>query len=228
MVIVKSTLKIEKNIMPLGSKRHAAAKPGVPSSHAQPQDSPALRNALLTPLLQCPRRPIRTWLRYQDGVFKHSFSQTSDDMLDPLTVLSVTGAIVQFIDFSSKLLTKSHEIYESASGASIDNTQLECIAKDLEGLTARLKTSPSKQSLGTPISKSDPTLLKLVDQCASVAAELLKALSELKVRRTTNTRWESFRKALKSVWKKEEVDNINTRLRNIREELHLHVLVTLR
>ena len=146
-------------------------------------------------------------------------------MLDPLTALSVAGTIVQFVDFSSKLLAKSREIYESASGASIDNNQLEAIAKDLEGLNARLrKPLPSQQSLDD----SDISLVKLGEQCAGVAAELIHALEELKVRGTTHLRWKSFRKALKSVRKREEVEAITLRLQNFREELNLHILVNLR
>jgi len=146
-------------------------------------------------------------------------------MLDPLTALSVAGTIVQFVDFSSKLLAKSREIYESASGASIDNNQLEAIAKDLEGLNARLrKPLPSQQSLG----EYDISLVKLGEQCAGVAAELIHALEELKVRGTTHLRWKSFRKALKSVRKREEVEAITLRLQNFREELNLHILVNLR
>jgi hypothetical protein len=146
-------------------------------------------------------------------------------MLDPLTALSVAGTIVQFVDFSGKLLAKSREIYKSASGASIDNNQLEAIAKDLEGLNARLrKPLPSQQSLG----ESDTSLVKLGEQCAGVAAELILALEELKVRGATHLRWKSFRKALKSVRKREEVDAITLRLRSFREELNLHILVNLR
>jgi hypothetical protein len=146
-------------------------------------------------------------------------------MLDPMTALSVAGTIVQFVDFSSKLLVKSREIYESASGASMDNSQLEAITKDLEGLNARLrKPLPSQQSLDD----SDISLVKLGEQCASVAAELIHALEELKVRGTTHLRWKSFRKALKGVWKREEIEAITARLQNCREELNLHVLVNLR
>ncbi|KAF8862788.1 hypothetical protein BDZ45DRAFT_723015 [Acephala macrosclerotiorum] len=148
-------------------------------------------------------------------------------MLDPLTALSVAGTIIQFVDFSSKLLAKSHEIY--ASGASVDNFQLEEIARDLEGLNARLqKPLIAQESLGAPRSDSDLSLLKLGEQCASVAVELIAALEELKVRGKKHMQWKNFRNALKSVWRKEAVDAINMRLQNFREELGLHILVTLR
>jgi hypothetical protein len=53
-------------------------------------------------------------------------------MLDPLTALSLAGNIVQFVDFSTKLLAKGHELYKSADGTSVGYSELEAIAKDLQ------------------------------------------------------------------------------------------------
>ncbi len=55
-------------------------------------------------------------------------------MLDPLTALSIASSIVQFVDYGSKLLSKSYELYESADGTTIGNAELEVIAKDLQDL----------------------------------------------------------------------------------------------
>ena len=39
-------------------------------------------------------------------------------VLDPLTAIGLAGNIVQFVDFSSKIVGKANKIYESVDGAS--------------------------------------------------------------------------------------------------------------
>lgn len=51
--------------------------------------------------------------------------------MDPLTALGLASNIVQFVDFASKLISQSHEIYQSADGALEDNVALEHVAKNL-------------------------------------------------------------------------------------------------
>jgi len=40
--------------------------------------------------------------------------------------------------------------------------------------------------------------------------------------------WESMRKALRSLWSKEKIQEIEKRLASFREELNLHIVVDLR
>jgi hypothetical protein len=51
-------------------------------------------------------------------------------MLDPFTTLSLVGNLIQFIDFSSKLVTKGREIYRSADGALRENLEVEVVTAD--------------------------------------------------------------------------------------------------
>jgi flagellar motility protein MotE (MotC chaperone) len=150
-------------------------------------------------------------------------------MLDPLTALSLAGTIVQFVDFSTKLVAKGYELHKSADGASIGNAELEVIAKDLQELNRRLQQlRPSHDTDGKTLTDSNVALRKLSQQCSDVAAELIDALDNLKVQGTSNRRWKSFRQALKGLMKKEEVDAFARRLENFRDELNLHILVSMR
>jgi hypothetical protein len=149
-------------------------------------------------------------------------------MLDPLTALSLAGNIIQFIDFSTKLVAKGHELYNSADGASIGNAELEVIAKDLQDLNGRLQQSPPSAATKSILTDSDIALRKLSGKCSGVAGELVGALDKLKVQGTSNRRWKSLRQALKGLMKKEEVDAIAERLQTFREELNLHILVSMR
>jgi len=143
-------------------------------------------------------------------------------MLDPLTALSIAGNIVQFIDFSIKLVAKGNEVYNSEDGTSIGNAELEVIAKDLQEINCRLQGAPDT---GTA---EDEALHKLAEQCEAVARELLQALEKLTVQGTANRRWNSVRQALKGLMRRDEVDAIVLRLQRFREELNLHILVSMR
>jgi hypothetical protein len=149
-------------------------------------------------------------------------------MLDPMTALSLVGNIIQVIDFSAKLVTKGHELNKSADGASVGNAELELIANDLQELHGRLKSSQVAQTSTIRLAGSDIALQKLSEQCSGVAEELIDTLENLKVHGTAHRRWKSFRQALKGLLKTEEVDAIAKRLQNLREELSLHILVSMR
>jgi hypothetical protein len=143
-------------------------------------------------------------------------------MLDPLTALSVAGTIVQFVDFGIKLVSKSNELYNSTNGTSIGNAELEVIAEDLQELTCRLQQVPDS---GTA---EDEALHKLAEQCAAVAKEFLLVLKEHKVQGTTERRWKSARQAMKGLMSRDEVDKVVLRLQRFRDELNLHILVSMR
>lgn len=147
-------------------------------------------------------------------------------MLDPLTALSLASSVVQFVDFGTKLLRTGRELYDSSNGSSVGNQDLETIAKDLKGLNGRLRHRPSPQ--WTNLSDADRNLILLAEQCEDIADTLIDALEEVKLRSTPNRRFESFKQALKTFWKQDQLDATNARLQNFREQLNLHVLVSLR
>jgi predicted regulator of Ras-like GTPase activity (Roadblock/LC7/MglB family) len=149
-------------------------------------------------------------------------------MLDPLTALSLASGIVQFVDFSAKLVAKGNELFKSAHGADVGNNELEAIATNLRGLGERLKEPLESETTEQAMTDSDRALRKLSEQCSGVAGELIDTLDKLKVQGTSNRRWKSIRQALKCLLRKEEIDAIMTRLQQFRDELNLHILISMR
>ena len=45
--------------------------------------------------------------------------------MEPLTIIRLVGNIVQFVDFSGKLISKSTELYRSGEGALAENIDTE-------------------------------------------------------------------------------------------------------
>jgi len=77
------------------------------------------------------------------------------------------------------------------------------------------------------ITVGDGALQTLCLTCREYAIDLLKVLDRVKVK-DKQKKWESVKKALRSVWSKEEVKELEQRLANIKEDLNLRVVVGLR
>ena len=138
--------------------------------------------------------------------------------METLAIVGLVANIVQFVDFSGKLISKSAELYQSGEGALAENVDIETVTNDLVLLNSKIKN-------GTP--SGDRALETLCISCTCVAAELLAALDKVKVK-GNRQRWQSIRQALRSVWSKEDIQGLERRLARFREELNLHVVVRLR
>lgn len=138
--------------------------------------------------------------------------------MDPFSALGACSSILQIIDFSCKLLSKGNQLRTSFSGALPENIQFEKVTSHLHGLVATLRQHSATQNQG---------LDGLVVMCVQTAGELLDVLERLKVQ-GSRTRWKSFRAAVKSVWRKEKVEEMLGRLGMIRDEIEFGFIVDLR
>lgn len=120
-------------------------------------------------------------------------------------------------------------------GLSIDDQELEVIAKSLRDIAGRFRSSISARgsalsTASAPENETDARLFRLSTQCCTVAAVLIEAFDVLKVSGLggTGRHWNSFRQALGSLWKKEHLNAIVTRLDGLRVEWSFYILVSLR
>jgi hypothetical protein len=139
--------------------------------------------------------------------------------MEALAAIGLAGNIVQFVDFSGRLISESIELYHSYDGALAENVDIETATKHLVVLIKRLKDDA--------IIAGDGALQNLSHLCRNAAIDLLVALDKVKVK-NRQQRWSSIRKALRSVWSKEEIRELEQRLVKFKEELNLHVVVQLR
>jgi hypothetical protein len=138
--------------------------------------------------------------------------------METLAAIGLVGNIVQFIDFGSKLVAKSVQLYQSSDGALAENVDTETATNHLVLLNNKLRDANRT---------SDVELENLCKSCSTVADELIRALGELKVQ-GGQKRWKSMRKAIRTVWSKDKIQGIEKRLANFREVLSLHIIVDLR
>jgi hypothetical protein len=97
--------------------------------------------------------------------------------MNPLNAFSLACGIVQFVDFSSKLVSKVYEISTSTEGALAENLELEGITTDLSQLTSRLIQHEEL----TCSTKDQQELRNLTLSCRALADQLTDKLEKLKL-----------------------------------------------
>jgi hypothetical protein len=141
--------------------------------------------------------------------------------MEALAALSLAGNIIQFVDFSSKILSATYELYTSTTRSLTVNDELELVTLDLKALLGRLRQNPKGQQ------RSNDGFTRLCEEAAKVAQLLLDRLESLKVQ-CKHQKWRSLEKALKNAWSKQEIDGLRSRLSQLQQALDTHVLVSLR
>lgn len=135
--------------------------------------------------------------------------------MDPLTALQVAGTILTFVDFGSKLLSATSEFYKN--GVSPANEVIEFAIGQVSTVATKLLHS---EDLG-------PDLEQVCAKTNELAAELLGKLESLKIKEQKKV-WGSFQKAIETVWTRDEISELQARIRTLREAMDTRILVSLR
>lgn len=148
-------------------------------------------------------------------------------MLDPLAALGAVANIAQFIEFAIKISSKSRDIYHSASGNPIELEDLRDVNDDLSKISRKLRNSFTSATTSTCLTEDEQALHELCKGCIDVSEELTAALSKIE-HHGKRGKFRSFRQALKSVWSKEDIDQLEKRMKLYKEELNFRIIVGLR
>jgi hypothetical protein len=148
-------------------------------------------------------------------------------MLDPVTALAVVTSVVQFVDFSSKVISKAVELSRSANGTTQDASNYEIVTRDLLRLSEGLRERAAASSAERPKTEADQALNDVCNGCISLSETMLEGLEGLKVQDGAG-KISLFGRAVKSVWSRSELKEMALQLATYREQLELHVLVSLR
>jgi hypothetical protein len=151
------------------------------------------------------------------------------DIMDPVSAFRVAGTVVTFVDFCYSLVSESIEIYRSPEGISSENFQLSTLVKDLGKISTQVS-----DALDTATSQalvpSDESLVRLCQECESITAEVNSALAYLQAQGGGSKAMmakNSVTVALKAMWSKGNLQNIEKRLQQIRSEMTMAMLVSL-
>lgn len=148
-------------------------------------------------------------------------------VLDALAALSLASSVIQFVDFTTKLISKGDKIYKSTEGVLDEHVELGAIAENLKRLSKGLVVSTEPLTRSEPLTPEEWALRKVGLKCQAIAHDFKTALDRLKYT-GDRTRWKSFRQAVKSYWSNEVIEEMLQTLRLAREDLVVHLLVVIK
>lgn len=138
--------------------------------------------------------------------------------MEPVTILSVAGNAIQFIDFAGKLISKTRTIHRR--GSLVEHGDLQSAGVHLTNLSSKLKSD--LEASGLTLTETDQVLHDICARCLEIANELELALAKLKGNGVVG-RWCSFRQALKAMWGSERLKDIQERLNMFSQQLNLRM-----
>lgn len=136
--------------------------------------------------------------------------------MDPITALALAGNVLQFLEFSRKLIAKASKIHKD--GSVVEYTDLQVVTDDLCHYTEQLRAG---------LITSEPEFHNICDGCLHVAQEMSQAIQALDVTGKPS-KWKSFRQAFKSVWGKEHLAELKSRLDLYSDQMDRRMLVSIR
>jgi hypothetical protein len=117
--------------------------------------------------------------------------------------------------------------HKSASGTTVSNESKELMALDLDHVLSRLATSIQPQGILFVLQEHDQRLEDLRQRCEALARELLTKLKTFKGKKGDG-KWKIMVKALRGTFSEAEIDFIDKRIADMRQEIGLHILVNLK
>ncbi|PMD40884.1 hypothetical protein L207DRAFT_583058 [Hyaloscypha variabilis F] len=150
--------------------------------------------------------------------------------MDPVSAFGLAASVVQFIDFAESLLRGTYEIYHSATptGDSKVNFDLMTVTTSLKTLNEDLQSSLIRGTAdGKKIPESEQEIGKICKDCSELADQLISGLEKLRLQRQDDL-WESFRRALQTIWSKKQIESLEKRLEACRMHLMLQINASLR
>jgi len=147
--------------------------------------------------------------------------------MDPLSALGLAANILQFVQFAFGILTNAQRIHLLGPSPSAEEQHVEGIHARLLDFSTLLQGMPQSYNEGEAIFQSSRyslALAKLVEECREHCEKLLAITRKLHVKDGTKVRWwKSFEKALYETWKKEDIESLNSRIRDCQTEIVMHL-----
>ena len=146
--------------------------------------------------------------------------------MDPVAALGLASSVLQVVNFTGGLISKSRQLYQSASGNLVENDELEAVVRTLQSHSRRIAMQLGGQK---GKSQSEKDIVALCEGVRELCVQLIDTVESLKV--VTNSkapRWESFRQALRSVWKESEISNLMDRLERYRNQIDSILLANIK
>jgi hypothetical protein len=142
-----------------------------------------------------------------------------------LEAIGAAAAILQFVDFGSKLLITGYDIYKSQAGATPQTIHVQKVCEELEAISSHLNQPPATNA---PLSHREQALWRLADQAHDSAWHLGLLLNDLKLKKTSFKSWGALRQSWRLLRRHDKIEEMKAQLVEIKGLLDTNLLVLLR
>jgi type II secretory pathway component GspD/PulD (secretin) len=148
-------------------------------------------------------------------------------MAEAVAVLSLLSNILQVIGFGTNFASTAWKIYQGARHGRQDIDEVAYLRNINASLRDALRDLHAQAARVTPESESSRGIVDLSEQCTALIEELLRSLDSLGLGDVKRKR-DALRATFKLAWKREKLDDLQSRLDGFRAQLHLSLLVSMR
>jgi len=147
-----------------------------------------------------------------------------------VAAVGLAGNILQFIDFGTKVGYATRKIYQSGKDGIESLRDVRDTSSDMRGILERLKASgPHHRNATSPYEG----MVKLATECSVVLDKQLELLATLDIPNQAVLHWRqrtirAFKAAVMAVWSRDEINALQDRLNNFRDQLSSNLLVCIR
>lgn len=134
--------------------------------------------------------------------------------MDPISAISLAAAIIQFVDFGTKLLSGAHEIYYSTTGLTQDNASLAVVTQEMKTWSSKLRGS-NPTSAKTP---EEISLCRLATECEALCDEILKLVEKCHLT-NSKSKLRVLGAAITATYYRKEKQHLCERLKECRSQL---------
>ena len=147
--------------------------------------------------------------------------------LEAVAAVGLAGSVITLIDFAVKLVSKGRQYHKSADGSLKEVVDVKVVSDNLGRLSQNVIGSAQSFSHSGASLHESQALQAVAENCLEAASELGAVLAKLG-HLGPLSRWKSFRQAVKHLLGKKEIERLLQRLRLVREDLAIHLLVVMK
>jgi len=143
--------------------------------------------------------------------------------MEALAAIGLACTIVQFIDFSSKIVAGATKIYSSGAGTIPELEDSDIVSQRLRSLAQRLR-DPVADSL---VPNEETNLLSLRTKCVELCDDLQNLVQKTKISRA-GSKTAALRASWRMIRQKERLTSLQARLDRYRIQILGHLLEMMR
>lgn len=141
--------------------------------------------------------------------------------------LSLAVNILTILDIGRKFAILAWDIYHDDKDGIPGIASLEMTSKDLDENASQLKQL-SAIPAAFPQDQTNERIRQLARRCTEVAVQMQKTLSGISTHKISRNKRGAVKKAFTYKWKEDEIKAFQTEIKELRDELMLNLIISLR